>query len=293
MKDISLVNVIIADPSGGSSSNCLESTAQEGFMSEKNEDPFQLKLSSNGSQSVHEEQASGHHFSRIHHQKNHQRIASLNHHLQHHSSSHSLPSSPSSSSSRSENHFKTENHRKQKTCSPNKRIELDDYREEEGERQVHQLNREEHDSLPLEHDFIGGQDQDVRNPVDDDDLRRKRKFEGSDDDEEDDDFENVEDQEEEEGAGGYQPKEVTEEMLHRIDTERWPHVNGIYDSQGRWREWHETVTEVNPYDGQEFVILPYVDSLVTELLDLKIEDDDEEDEEEEFISQRVKEEEKG
>ena len=47
-------------------------------------------------------------------------------------------------------------------------------------------------------------------------------------------------------------------MLKRIDNEEWDHVNGIYDSAGNWREWYETVTVINPYDGEEFVILPYV-----------------------------------
>jgi hypothetical protein len=52
--------------------------------------------------------------------------------------------------------------------------------------------------------------------------------------------------------------EVTEENLRRLEEEKWEHVNGLHDAFGNWREWHETLTMINPYDDEEFVILPYV-----------------------------------
>ena len=54
------------------------------------------------------------------------------------------------------------------------------------------------------------------------------------------------------------PIVVTEEMVKKIDQEQWPHVNGTRDSTGQWKEWHETSLTVNDYDGEPFVILPYV-----------------------------------
>lgn len=55
-----------------------------------------------------------------------------------------------------------------------------------------------------------------------------------------------------------QVQEVTEEMVDRISTENWDHVNGTYQN-GQWYEWNETVSQQNPYDEEEmFQILPYV-----------------------------------
>lgn len=66
------------------------------------------------------------------------------------------------------------------------------------------------------------------------------------------------DQEDDDNSLSQAVIEVTEDMLKKIDEEEWEHVNGVYDAFGNWREWHETVTMINPYDDEEFVILPYV-----------------------------------
>ena len=55
-----------------------------------------------------------------------------------------------------------------------------------------------------------------------------------------------------------EPIEITPEMVNKIDQEQWPHVNGTTDPTGQWKEWHETSLTVNDYDGEPFVILPYV-----------------------------------
>lgn len=53
--------------------------------------------------------------------------------------------------------------------------------------------------------------------------------------------------------------EVTEEMLHKIEHEKWEHVNGIYDCNGVWKEWQETVVESQGvFQDDPLVILPYV-----------------------------------
>ena len=57
-----------------------------------------------------------------------------------------------------------------------------------------------------------------------------------------------------------EPIEITPEMVNKIDQEQWPHVNGTTDSTGQWKEWHETSLTVNDYDGEPFVILPYVNT---------------------------------
>ncbi|KAI1280752.1 hypothetical protein HDE_13476 [Halotydeus destructor] len=52
-------------------------------------------------------------------------------------------------------------------------------------------------------------------------------------------------------------QEVTEELVHRIANECWNCVNGTYQGE-EWHEWDETVSQVNPYDDETFLILPYV-----------------------------------
>lgn len=55
-----------------------------------------------------------------------------------------------------------------------------------------------------------------------------------------------------------QPVEIPEYMVDRIDSEKWPGVNGHYDNEGEWREWHEMTTAINVYSGDIVNILPYV-----------------------------------
>jgi len=54
-----------------------------------------------------------------------------------------------------------------------------------------------------------------------------------------------------------QVQEVTDEMVDRIANECWDHVNGTYQDD-QWHEWDETTDQVNAYDGETFLILPYV-----------------------------------
>lgn len=54
------------------------------------------------------------------------------------------------------------------------------------------------------------------------------------------------------------PEPVSEYLVDRIDQEKWPGVNGDYDNDGEWREWHEMTTAVNVYSGDIVNILPYV-----------------------------------
>lgn len=51
---------------------------------------------------------------------------------------------------------------------------------------------------------------------------------------------------------------VSEYLVDRIDQEKWPGVNGDYDSDGQWREWQDMTTAVNIYSGDIVNILPYV-----------------------------------
>lgn len=54
------------------------------------------------------------------------------------------------------------------------------------------------------------------------------------------------------------PEPVPDCLVERIDQEHWPGVNGDYDNDGEWREWHEMTTAVNVYSGDIVNILPYV-----------------------------------
>lgn len=55
--------------------------------------------------------------------------------------------------------------------------------------------------------------------------------------------------------------EVTEEMLFKIEHEEWEHVNGIYDENGQWKEWDETlVNHRDIFEDDPLVIMPYVNT---------------------------------
>ncbi|XP_067119263.1 mediator of RNA polymerase II transcription subunit 26-like [Centruroides vittatus] len=51
--------------------------------------------------------------------------------------------------------------------------------------------------------------------------------------------------------------ELTEEAILKISTENWENVNGEYDREGKWKEWHEMTTRES-YEGDSLNILPYV-----------------------------------
>lgn len=51
-------------------------------------------------------------------------------------------------------------------------------------------------------------------------------------------------------------REITEEDVIRLTEEKWPHVNGVYDSQGEWHYWNE-LTYNYSYENSELIILPY------------------------------------
>lgn len=51
-------------------------------------------------------------------------------------------------------------------------------------------------------------------------------------------------------------KEITTEDVVRINEEKWPGVNGVYDSQGEWHDWND-LTYSCGYDNSELIILPY------------------------------------
>lgn len=49
---------------------------------------------------------------------------------------------------------------------------------------------------------------------------------------------------------------VEEEDVIRLNEERWPNVNGVYDAQGEWHDWND-LTYSYSYDNSELIILPY------------------------------------
>jgi len=51
-------------------------------------------------------------------------------------------------------------------------------------------------------------------------------------------------------------KRNLEEDVLRINEERWPNVNGVYDAQGEWHDWND-FTYSYSYENSELIILPY------------------------------------
>lgn len=47
-----------------------------------------------------------------------------------------------------------------------------------------------------------------------------------------------------------------EEDVIKLNEERWPNVNGVYDAQGEWHDWND-ITYNYSYDNSELTILPY------------------------------------
>lgn len=47
-----------------------------------------------------------------------------------------------------------------------------------------------------------------------------------------------------------------DEDVVRIESEKWPNVNGVYDAQGEWHDWNE-ITYSYSYENSELIILPY------------------------------------
>lgn len=62
---------------------------------------------------------------------------------------------------------------------------------------------------------------------------------------------------EEEEEPVLEKKELTEAEILKISTENWENVNGEYDREGNWKEWHE-MTIRESYKGDSLHILPYV-----------------------------------
>lgn len=52
-----------------------------------------------------------------------------------------------------------------------------------------------------------------------------------------------------------------EEDVIRINEEKWPNVNGVYDAQGEWHDWSE-LTYSYSYENSELIILPYTVCLI-------------------------------
>lgn len=63
-------------------------------------------------------------------------------------------------------------------------------------------------------------------------------------------------EEEEEQAEPIKTSRNIEEDVIRLTEEEWPHVNGVYDSQGEWHDWSE-LTYGYSYENSELIILPY------------------------------------
>ena len=52
-------------------------------------------------------------------------------------------------------------------------------------------------------------------------------------------------------------EEVSEDVLERLHRSEWNEVNGLYDINGAWKDWTQTVT-VASYNDEPLYILPYV-----------------------------------
>lgn len=51
-------------------------------------------------------------------------------------------------------------------------------------------------------------------------------------------------------------REISEEDITRLNEERWPNVNGVYDADGEWHDWND-ITYSYGYENAELIILPY------------------------------------
>ncbi|XP_074599180.1 mediator of RNA polymerase II transcription subunit 26-like [Brevipalpus obovatus] len=51
---------------------------------------------------------------------------------------------------------------------------------------------------------------------------------------------------------------VGESVVEKIASEKWPGVNGLYDSECEWCNWEDMVTLANSYTEQVIHVLPYV-----------------------------------
>lgn len=61
------------------------------------------------------------------------------------------------------------------------------------------------------------------------------------------------------------PKEkrpILEEDIVRLNEERWPNVNGVYDAEGEWHDWND-ITFSYSYENSELIILPYTVCVVS------------------------------
>lgn len=65
-----------------------------------------------------------------------------------------------------------------------------------------------------------------------------------------------EEQEDQQGDEEIKPSRNIEEDVIKLTEEKWPHVNGVYDSQGEWHDWNE-LTYGYSYENSELIILPY------------------------------------
>lgn len=53
----------------------------------------------------------------------------------------------------------------------------------------------------------------------------------------------------------YAERDLEQDVI-RLNEEKWPNVNGVYDAQGEWHDWNE-LTYSFSYDNSELIILPY------------------------------------
>lgn len=66
------------------------------------------------------------------------------------------------------------------------------------------------------------------------------------------------------------PKPVPDYLIEKIDNEKWPGVNGIYDSNNEWKGWEEISIHNNDYSNELVIILPYVTSQIGDFVSLDI-----------------------
>lgn len=65
-----------------------------------------------------------------------------------------------------------------------------------------------------------------------------------------------------ESSQSTQPKRtVTEDDVIRLNEDRWPNVNGVFDAEGEWHDWNN-ITFSYSYDNSELIILPYTVCIV-------------------------------